>query len=420
VYGLAAIAFLALLFLTWRFAPSALCPSMIFVGAWTVNILGLALFSGPLYPVGATTLAIFFWGGLWFAMGSIGVHAACTPLQFQPPMLDLRSHQFAKKILSISLVASLLALPFFVRSVVQLASTGTGAFLYSIRQASVEAGTPNLGIGWTENFVVISAFTAMGWLYLYDGSARSRWLLGASLAITVPFNLLTGTKGGLIFLFLSLLFVTAIRHGQLSKRALVVSFAALATAMTVGFMAFNLAAEQLVGTKVLGSLLDTVRIYWLGNLVAFDTLVTNPNMIPAVHSPDRGLLLLANNFGAHFDVPSVHPNFVTVGPGMLTNTYTIYFTYFVAFGWMGTAVAMCSLGAITTYVFRRGFSGSPFWAMVYCLLAGNLVLSFFSERFLIALNPLAKAMLFFGLVFFRSFWDGAKPLLLPSDDDDDD
>jgi oligosaccharide repeat unit polymerase len=114
-------------------------------------------------------------------------------------------------------------------------------------------------------------------------------------------------------------------------------------------------------------------------------------------------MLLANNFGAHYQVPSVHATYVTVGPGLVTNTYTIYFSYFTAFGWLGTALAMGLLGAVTTAVFRRAASGSPFFAMLFGVLAQRLVMSFHSEQFLIGINPFLKAVLFFALVFMVSW-----------------
>jgi oligosaccharide repeat unit polymerase len=400
VYVLCAMAFVALLFMTWRFAPSGMCPSVIFVGCWTINVLGLTLISGPLYSVGPVTLAIFFWGAFWFAVGAISVHAAGPPLRLQPSVLNLSSRRFAEKMLTLSLAACLLGFPLFVRDLIKLTRANTEAFLISIRQATVAADSTNLGIGWTENFVTISMFTAMGWLYLYDGRPRTRWLLALSLGISLPYGLFTGSKGGLINFFLGLVFVTAMKHGRLSPRALLVSAVSLATAVVVGFAVFNLAVQQVVGFQLFSSLFDIVRLYWLGNMVAFDSIVSSPNSIETVHSPARGLLLLANNFGAHYDVPSLHARYLPAGPGMVTNTFTIYFTYFTAFGWIGTAIAMWLLGAISSAVFRRAALGSPIAAMFYALLAQRLVMSFYSEQFLIGINAMIKAFIFFAVVFF--------------------
>jgi len=399
LYALAAIAFLALWFFTWRLSPSPLCPSMVFVGTWTLNILGLLLLSGTLYQVSPETLAIFFWGAVWFVAGTTMVHAAGRPVQLRAFELDADARWFAERVLSISLVGCVLVFPIFVKAVITLASTRPGEFLYSIRQASVDAGGSNLGIGWTENFVILSGFTAMGWVYLYDRSRKARWITSIALVTALSYGLLTGTKGGLIHLLLALLFVSWIKHGRLSRRAVLISGSALAVSVAIGFFVFNLAAENIAGARLVGSLIDIVRLYWLGNMVAFDNVVVNPHSVALVHPPERGLMLLANNLGARYDVPPLHALYVPAGPGMVTNTYTIYFSYFTAFGWLGTAAAMWLLGAFNAVAFRRAAAGSALAAMLYSLLAQRLVMSFHSEQFLLGINPFLKAMLFFGLIF---------------------
>ena len=108
----------------------------------------------------------------------------------------------------------------------------------------------------------------------------------------------------------------------------------------------------------------------------------------------------ANGLGAHFTIPSLHAEYTRISQTEETNVYTIYFSYFKDYGWLGVTIGLFLLGSLLTWIYSYARRGNHLAMALYSMNAVGLVLSIHAEHFLLALNLYIKMLVFFYLVYY--------------------
>jgi oligosaccharide repeat unit polymerase len=164
----------------------------------------------------------------------------------------------------------------------------------------------------------------------------------------------------------------------------------------------NFTYNEFSGTgEMVAMLFTSVRNYWVGGLVAFDQVVSSPDLFEHFQSVTRFFMETANSLGGSFHVPSVHAGYVPISDSEDTNVFTIYYSYFLD----GGIPAVFLLSGLYSYclslMYLRAKAGDKRYLLLYSLLLAGVVFSIVSERFFLGLNGTLKAVAFWwGCYYF--------------------
>lgn len=395
------LALAMLLALNYYWAGSLLAPATLYAAIWCASVTGLLLSGDSLYPVSDQTLFLYFLGALAFSLGAVladvylPIGSNCSTASWGI------GGRFLYFFLDAILVIVMLGLPVFLTGLVDRVDFDDPTrYFAAIRQAAIEASGQVTTFSVVRNLSVVALLMAMAMHYEDNGTAARRWRAYLAIGIALIYAVAEGTKGNAVIFITMLLFISWVKAGRINPKQLIIGGATVLVVFSAGLLIVNYAYMDTGGlVESAAFLLPVIQNYWLGGLVAFDRIMLDPNSIEAVQSVSRFFLETANSLGANYPVPSLHAEYTDISATMDTNTYTIYYTYFLDFGWYGTVVWLAFLGAILTWVFRLARRGMPIAVMLYAIAAVGIVFSFHAEHFLLALNFILKTVIFFSFVY---------------------
>jgi oligosaccharide repeat unit polymerase len=249
-----------------------------------------------------------------------------------------------------------------------------------------------------KNFASLSIIVAMIAFY-QSGHGKKRSFVAIVSALTL--NLLTGGRAGIVSLIFALVCLDWIKNRRIHWKHLAVMF-------LIFVISFSVIAIYLgkVGARADAPLSENIVpvaqgfvLYAAGGLIGFDRVIREPNIIPHNWQINRFFLQTMNKLGARFEVPSLHAEFVSVGPNsMLFNVYTFYFAY-LDWGYVGMMGILATLGFIITVFYRKAFGGTTVASLVYSTLFAGLITSIFNEGLLFNLNFLLKLSALYWLLY---------------------
>lgn len=371
-------------------------PPALLSAVWGVTLLWLLATGQRYLPVSPFTVGIYVAGTIAFAVGGAcgwGVAArspATTHIGIMAPTWFIPMLTFL-----VVVVAPLYTLKL-------LAVVGTMSpvdFLYAVRVESLETSVGDT-VGAIQNVVPFAMMSAMAAIALPPGSSIGRLcrviLVGAAFSLTI----LTGSRGAPLTLLLGMGIIASARAKRIPVWR---TGGVIAVAVVIfGLMAILLrkgraGPESSVGENVV-AVADGVQDYALGGIVAFEGVVSDPGSVPAVWSPLRTVEEMLNHLGATFEVPSQHAQFSTIGDGMVTNVYTMYFSYFPEMGLVGMLCLISMVGVIAGIVHRLAVDGSVMALLFHGVIAAALLLTIFKEPFYTNANFLLKLALYGAVV----------------------
>lgn len=374
-----------------------LYPPVLFAGVWLISIIGLAISGDTLYPVSAETLLVFICGALFFSVGGLVVISSsannrnkCISFNI---MTEVRIHRF----LDALLVFLLFGLPIYWFTITKNVDLSSQLFLVEQRVIAVEHTEYNpLG-----NFVIIATFLALFMNLADDGSFRRRWRFAVAILLALVYGGMTGTKGNAVTLLLTLAFTSFIRAGRINLKILGIVLSLAGIIFAIGLSLVNFAYMDLdISMDSMRLIAETMQNYWLGGLVAFERVVQTPESLLSNHHLNRFFLETANKFGADFYVPSIHPYFTSISDTQDANVYTIYFSYFKDFSWIGVGFGMSMLGLVLTWIYCIAIRGNTIAMMFYGMNASGILLSIQAEKIILNLNEYTKMIVFCCLLYY--------------------
>ncbi|MEX2162776.1 MAG: O-antigen polymerase [Sulfuricaulis sp.] len=395
------LALAMLLALNYYWNRSLLAPAALYAAVWCASVAGLMFSGDTLYPVSDQTLFLYLLGAVAFTLGAIFTDV-CIPIVAKRSLANLGIRRpFFYFVLDIVLAVALLGLPMYLKEAAGELDMGNPAYYFAtMRQAVVEASGQVRTFSVVRNLSIVSLLLAMAMHYENNGTGARRWRAYLAIGIALIYGVAEGTKGNAVVLVVMLLFISWVKTGRINPKQLIVGGTSVLAFFSVGLLLVNYAYMDTGGlVESARFLLPVIQNYWLGGLVAFDRIMLDPGSIEAVQSVNRFFLETANSVGASFPVPSLHAEFTDISATMDTNVYTIYYTYFLDFGWFGTVLCLAVLGGILTWVFRLARRGLPVAVMLYAIAAAGIVLSFHAEHFLLALNFILKTIIFFSFLY---------------------
>lgn len=388
---------------TSRVSGGLLFPGALFSFVWCLSMLGLLVSGRTLYALSPVAYLVFLVGGVGFvagsALGMLGRNPIPRPTQWKG---DFRRGSPSDVLLNLSLVALVVFLPTYWSGVLSLfGDLDAESLMQNIRHEAVENSKQGNQLGLLGNLPVLAHFVALTCVYQHDGSRISTWRTFIAILLALIFGAMTGTKGNALNLIMSVFFIFALKRRDLPVisfiliLALVVAVFALSLfAMNFVFVSFDNATEAVV------AIVQTVQNYWLGGFVGFDAIANNPNIMESSQPVHRFFLETARSLGFDVYVPFMHADYTLISEGQDTNVYTIYFTYFKDFGWLGTFCWMFVNGVLMSWLFRWAFRGSAIGMIFYSTMCFAIVTTIFSEKFYLGLNGYLKLLIFLSLLYY--------------------
>ena len=367
-------------------------PPALLCGVWGLALLWLKAAGGRFLPIGPSTIAIYVIGTVVFCIGgALGWGVGARP--GAKARVDAVAPGWLIPVLT---MVVLLLTPFFVlRLFAAVGAMSPVDFLYAIRVESLE-GSLGDAIGILQNIVPFAMMSALAAVALPPGTLIGHICRTALIASALGLTILTGGRGATLTLLLGMGIVASTREQRIPLlRAIGVT--AIAT-VVFGVSAVFLRKGDASPSSTLGDNLVAVsqgiEDYALGGVVAFDGVRSDPGGTPAVWSPLRTVQEMANHLGATYDVPSRHAQFSTIGDGVVTNVYTMYYSYYPEAGFVGMLGLVFIVGVVSGATHRRAVAGSTIAVLFHGVLAPSLLLSVFSEPFYTNANFLLKLALF--------------------------
>lgn len=397
------IALLCLSVLNHHVSRNILYPPFLFCFIWFLSLTALALSGDAFYPVTTEALLVYLAGALFFSIG--GLYSLTRTKKNLPACsLDDRQHFRVHRILDIGLIIGIIGLPLYIMDITKAVDVLDYYILATLREANVEASASSQrSFSVLKNLVVLSTLVALAMHYENDGTAGRKWRSYLAIVVAVLYGVFTGSKGW-VTIFPTLAFISIVA----GKKVKISTLALVSCGTLVLFSAGLLTVNFIYGGvddpfRTAQLLAETVRNYWVGGLVAFNRIVEAPDSIAAVQSLGRFFLETANSFGATFEVPSIFSDYTQISSsGEDTNTYTIYYSYYMDLGWFGVILGMFMLGIGLSWVRRYAERNHPIAIFVSGTAAMGILLSFHAEHFVLGLNYYIKLIAFYFLVYHVS------------------
>jgi oligosaccharide repeat unit polymerase len=381
---LAIVILVSMALVNYRLEQKLLYPPVVFCSVWAADLLLVWLVGDLFFPLSDKSLVIFCCGGLSLSLGSC-LALLSTERDATTNISAKASNAFLNALVLVVACSG----PFVIYSIVELASNlRTASILLAARMATVDAyasgEAPTLLFGLLTLSIIVAMISS-----LERGRGGKRSFLAIVLAL--GFNILTGSRAALFGLILSLIAIGWFRNQRIRWKPLIlmvltltVSFAAIAIYVQNGEVRADASLSE-----NLSPVAELLALYAAGGIVGFDQVVRQPNIIPHNWQITKFFFETANKFGGRFDVPDLHAGYVSVGPHLSGNVYTMYFAY-LGMGYVGMMLTVFFIGFIVGLFYRKALQGSKTAILIYSFLFGALLLSPFNENFFMGLNYSTK------------------------------
>jgi len=383
----------------YRIAGTYLYPPVIFSFFWAGLLFVLALSGNMFYSISYNTLFIYFMGALAFSTGAIIPMTMRRVGKAKDHNLRTVESRYSDVIINIGLIASIVVFPYYCFKLYHIASSSGFSNLWvGLRYATVYGG---VSVEWLAYFVAFVTFLAV-FSYIESKNVKSRRIRAYILIVlSLMYSLLSMARIGTINLIFMLLGVRAVLEKKVSFKPILVFaivlfivFAIPAVLLGKGGSIGNSLSDNLRGT------LNSLMVYLLGGVVAFGNVVKTPGLYAGSGMTTfKFFLTLLNRIGiGHYDLSHFIP-MVTYTPSP-TNVYTIYFSYFLDYGYLGICIMLVLIGFFSSIVFIDAYvKGSKISIFLYGMVIAALLFSSASEAFFITLSYWLQAGIFLFLVY---------------------
>jgi oligosaccharide repeat unit polymerase len=378
-------------------------PPAIWCSTWGGALLWLWLSGDVFVPIDDRTLLLIIFGAAAFCVGGLlgwRVVDGRTPA-FSAP--DRTLPALPPALISGLVAALCLLTPLYLYRLVSfIGQTSPLDFLYALRVRTLETQILG-GIGIIANVVPFAMMVAWVTMAVTALTLRARILRLAALSIAVLVAVLTGGRGAPLTLIIGAMAIATIRSVRFPVREFVIGLgAALLIFGAMGVLIRKGTAQPEADWRSnMASIVDNLRLYTIGGVVALDRLVEDPQSVSGNGGFLRNAMEIANRLGGRYEVPPLHQPFTSVGNGADTNVYTIYGVYLQNVGSVALLAVFTLLGIVSAATHRYAIRGSFTAILFHSILVGAAAQSIFNDAYLTNLNFIGKLIVFvLGVKFF--------------------
>jgi len=375
-----------------------LFPPALFLAVWLVTLVGLLLFGDPFYPVPDKAYYIYIVGAAAFTFGGIlALRLGSSPSEASPIDAPWRGSPSTYRALDLTLLVLVIGLPFYWRQVSESVSLDDlSTMFHSLRDEQLARAEEGSSFNIIANLVGLSHFTAAAMFLESNADPRRRWRAIVAVILAFIYGGMLGAKINGLSLVIILALIASVQARRIKLSTVGATVALAVGFFSMGLLLVNFAYESFGGSsELVQKVAHGLRLYWLSGLVAFGVIALNPDAMPSTQQIDRFFWDTARSLGANVTPPPKYADFTNVSLTEYTNVYTIYFSYFKDYGWIGTVILMSVMGALMTLLYKRAMSGKPIAMILFGHFGFSvIVLSIVAESGFSLLNTHIKFIIF--------------------------
>ena len=378
-----------------RLHASYIHPACLFTGLWFALLIGLILAGEVFNPISNVTVLIYLSGALSFTLGGRLVPRSKVSMpRLTRPAFEIKR---ISRTVDFGICTLLALLPFYWSRLSMIAELSAHhVFLAGVRAAMVENQQDSFGVF---TYILPAALLlSLVAAAIDDGSRWARIRTVAIIVITLGYYGLTGSRLGSELTLFGVAAVGCLRSKRLYFGRLLLAGSLLLVIFAVPAIILNKGGDSRLSiSDNAGGVAGSMRLYLLSGLVAFDQVVTGSAPYIRPEYSLRPFYRVAQLLDPAVEVPpQILP--VTQVPEA-GNIYTIYCGYYLAFGWLGTCIAMLILGGALAWIYEHARAGSPQATVFYGLGVAFILVSGAADSFLCGISFNLRAALFVSAVF---------------------
>jgi oligosaccharide repeat unit polymerase len=389
----AGLAFLLFALVILPYVRDLLNPAVVYLGSWGLTLLGIGLATGfGYFEVSADAVLVFAVGAAAFVAGALSMGRASQ----HPDRRVFREINY-RKVVWFSLLVHLLVVPLAIADIRSITS-GAEDLLQVAFRLRIDSVTGEQTVGTvTGNYIVLGLIIIP---IMMAGVVMNRLSGLLALSVALPWillGLLVSGRVGAITLAFSCLYIFFVLGGRLTIKA-ISGFGVFLVLMLVAgnLLVGKIEAEFGDGVKdILGQSIKGFFDYFFAGPILFSRYLEDPTSIIPTWDALIFPCQVLEKIGA-CTVPLIHQEFLPINTGGdLGNVYSIVFSTFPKYGFLGTVVIMFFYGVAAGYFHARRCSG------LFSLLISSYL--FYATILSIYLDGFGNSAYFFIKVFVVVF-----------------
>ncbi|MCD1258757.1 oligosaccharide repeat unit polymerase [Paenibacillus athensensis] len=354
-----------------------LYPPVLQAGVWFFVLLLFEINKSTFIPVSYSLYGVIIAGVYTFSLGSfVGTLGFARDKGRQPLVLPKVRANVASWII---FWLPVVGFPLFVLRALAIGGSGpTGVFFIDLRLALSRENDP-ASFGVFAYLVTISFISLAIEVYKHI-SGRNRLRLAFAALLATAYALLATGRTYIMLpavMIVGLLLITR-KLSPLKGLLYFVIFGLISFAV-MGLI-FNKGVDlESSYTENVTSITDSLKIYMLGSLPAFDQYMQSDVTFGYGGYMFRFFFALLDAVGIHADVPALIQSYQQVP--MLTNVYTIYQTYYADFSLVGVVLIQFLLGCWHSLLYVNAAKGKLLYMLLYAFFLYPLFMQFFQDQY---------------------------------------
>lgn len=249
---------------------------------------------------------------------------------------------------------------------------------------------------------MVSAVFAMIALNERARGLKANILTASIVAVGLSYQVLTAERDGILLLLVTSILVEYIHSKRVQFKLILVSILLFMSVSIYNHAVLRkgIDSAHMTPSELVISVSHVLIGYPLGGLVSFDAIVQEPYRIPHTQKISLFFVHSLNKLGAHLDEPSRHAEFMEMGPGLHTNVYTCYFSYYAGGGFVGVVLCCAGLGFFMSFLYFRMTAGRGPATILFCFGVKGMMMGTLGDQFFMALNLWIKVALVSTLVYY--------------------
>lgn len=378
-----------------KWSPASVFPLTWAFGLWGVGASEMLGF----YPIESEALVLYVVGGLVFSTVGIATYEVLR----KSSKNTLSYGYFYKPINARKMVFFFCLLHLAVLPSIYIDLTSLSPDLiqaaYIARRRSVEGDDV---LGWAaSNYLQIGTMLMPLFVVCYLKKWCSAYAL---LIISTPWALLillASGRSGLLQLLIGVLFIWVIVRGKLSASFIMLVIGCFLLVLIGGAIATAKVAidsDESVGEFVY-AFLEHFAGYAFQGPILFARYFDGDISLEPLWSPFSSICHMLSFVGLCAPDPQ-HLAFNRYAPELEGNVYSMYFSLYPKFGFIGVITFLSLYSAISTYTYFKAKAGNVYCMMLASFFMSSIVLSLFSDQISTSWWSLIKLTALISLVFF--------------------
>jgi oligosaccharide repeat unit polymerase len=365
---LVGIGLFALAIACYRIGRSWLFPPALYAVVWSMVMFVAFLTQYKGYTLSEEAALIFIAGVTSFVFGGFVV-TLYFGNKVQTVSVPLRREKYIKTFIMVYSVGLWSLIPAFIIAVNEAGQTvGIDQFALAARYTLGQVdrtGIPRF----YQSLTSIGSVLAFCAAWLYNGSRRDKILLGLGVGAPLTMSVLTFSRSPVYALLIGVLAILAFRKTVKSSTLAIGALIVLIITMSMG--AFLGKTPGLFDTQGSSTeVMDSLLVYYIGGPLAFSEVLASPSTVGEQQLSLRFFTQAFQSFGAEITLPDNVLAYVTEDLG---NVYTMYFAYWLDWGWLGVIGVSVLAGIVCTGVYMLARRNLPFGGVSLSLVISSII-----------------------------------------------